>query len=71
MDLKDGKITIGELERRPEVAPLLEKAAPHYRNHPLAPLIRPMTLNQAVAFARKKGIPPQLIEKGLDKLRRL
>lgn len=71
MDLKDGKITIGELERRPEVAALLNRIAPRYRSHPLAPVLRLMSLNQAVRFAKQRGIPQELIDKGLAKLRSL
>ena len=69
MDLRDGKITIGELERSPAVSLLLDRFVPRYRNHPLAPLIRRMSLNQAVALARKRGIPEETIQQGLELLR--
>ena len=71
MDLKNGKITIGELERNPAVSLLLDRFAPRYRNHPLAPVIRRMSLNQAIGLARRKGISEERIQQGLELLKKL
>lgn len=71
MDLKNGKITIGEMERNPKVAALLDQMFPGIRNHPLAPMIRLMTLNQAISFARSRGAKQEQIEWGLKMLRAL
>lgn len=55
MDLKRGTITIGQIAANPKAVELLNQFDPRLIHHPMAPIIRGWTVNQAVAFARSKG----------------
>lgn len=56
MDLKQGTLTLGQLAQHPGAEELLRQIDPRLLHHPLAPLVRGWTVNQAVAFARQKGV---------------
>lgn len=52
MDLKNGKITLGELLKNPKARELVEREAPGVTTSPLAGRFRAMPLERAVALLR-------------------
>lgn len=71
MDLKQGTITIGQLAQHPQAVALLNQFDPRLIHHPLAPLIRGWTVNQAIAFARQKGVKEAQIQQIIAQLEAL
>lgn len=71
MDLMEGNLTIGQLAQNPRAAALLNRFDPRLIHHPLAPLIRGWTVNQAVAFARQKGVDETQIQAVIAQLEAL
>jgi len=70
LNLKNQKITVGELLDNPASRAVFQRRFPHVMRHPMLRAARGMTLEQLVAFARKR-IPPEEIQDTLAELRRL
>lgn len=71
MDLKQGTLTIGQLLAHPRAAALLNQIDPRLLHHPMAPLIRGWTVNQAAAFAQRHGASPEQVQLVLQQLEAL
>lgn len=70
MDLKNGKVTIGELMRNQQATALFEKEFPGVLHSPLAGMMRNKTLSQVLRMAAGR-VPQQKIERVLEQLRKL
>lgn len=71
MDLKNGTVTIDELAKNPAAIALLNRYDPSLIHHPMAPVVRSWTVNQAVAFARRQGAREEDIRDVLSQLEAL
>ena len=71
MDLKNGTVTIEQLAKNQKAAALLHQYDPSLIHHPMAPVVRGWTVNQAVAFARKQGAREKDIQAVLSQLEAL
>lgn len=55
MDLRQGKITLGEILRHPQARELLTRELPQFARSPLLGLAGGMTLNQILIHAKGSG----------------
>ena len=69
MDLKNNKITVGELMDHPGARAVFQKRFPMVMKHPLLGAARTFTLEQVLAFAQAY-VPPKKINETLNDLRR-
>ena len=69
MDLKNNKITVGELMDHPGALAVFQKRFPMVMKHPLLGAARTVTLEQVLAFAQAY-VPPKKINETLNDLRR-
>lgn len=70
MDLKNGRITVGELLDNPASRGVFQRRFPMVMKHPMVGAARTVTLEQLIAFARSY-IPQRKIEETLEELKRL
>ena len=70
MDLKNGRITVGELLDNPASRGVFQRRFPMVMKHPMMGAARTVTLEQLIAFARGY-IPQKKIEETLEELRHL
>ena len=63
MDLRQGKITLGEILRHPQARELLTRELPQFARSPLLGLAGGMTLNQILIHGTAGGVSRR--EKGL------
>lgn len=71
MDLKNGKLTIGELAKNPKAVELLNQYGTNLIHHPMAFIVKGWTVDQAISFARKHGATEARIQAVLDQLKAL
>ena len=69
LDLKNNKITLGELLDHPNTRAVLQKRFPMALKQPLMGAARTVTLEQALAFAQAY-VPPKKLNEALNDLRR-
>ena len=69
MDLKNGKVTVGELLDHPGARAVLQKRFPMLMKHPMMGAARTITLEQILAVARE-FVPQKKIDEALADLRR-
>ena len=69
MDLKNNKITVGELMDHPGARAVFQKRFPMVMKHPLLGAARTVTLEQVLASAQAY-VPPKKINETLNDLRR-
>ena len=69
MDLKNNKITVGELMDHPGARAVFQKRFPMVMKHPLLGAARTVTLEQVLAFAQAY-VPPKKINETQNDLRR-
>ena len=69
MDLKNGKVTVGELMDHPGARAVLQKRFPMLMKHPMMGAARTITLEQILAVAREFA-PQKKIDEALAVLRR-
>ena len=69
MDLRQGKITLGEILRHPQARELLTRELPQFARSPLLGLAG-MTLNQILIHAKGR-VPPEQIKRLLSQLEEL
>ena len=70
MNLKQNKITVGELLDHPGARAVLQRRFPMVMKHPLLGASRTVTLEQLISFAGAY-IPKQVIRDTLQELQRL
>jgi len=70
MDLKNQKITVGELLDDPRSRAVFQRRFGHLMNSPLVRAGRSLTLEQLIALAGTK-LPRQVIQETLEELRRV
>ncbi len=70
MDLKNNKITVGELMDYPPAKAVFQKRFPTVLKHPMLGAARTVTLEQLVAFAGSY-IPQRTIQETLNELRKV
>ena len=70
MDLKQNKITVGELLDNPKSRAVVQRRFPMVMKHPLLGASRTVTLEQLVSFAGAY-IPKQVIRDTLQELQQL
>lgn len=70
MDLKNQKITAGELLDDPRSRAVFQRRFGHLMNSPLVRAGRSLTLEQLIALASTK-LPRQVIQETLEELRRV
>jgi len=70
MDLKNQKITVGELLDDPRSRAVFQRRFGHLMNSPLVRAGRSLTLEQLIALASAK-LPRQVIQETLEELRRV
>ncbi len=70
MNLKNNRITLGEILQNPAAKALLQKKFPQALSHPMAGPARSLTVEQAVEFARLYVSQP-VIDEVLRELKRL
>lgn len=70
MDLKNGKITVGELLDNASSRGVFQRRFPMVMKHPMVGAARTVTLEQLIAFARSY-IPQKKIDETLEELKRL
>ncbi len=70
MNLKNNRITLGELLDNPASRAVFQRRFPTLLKHPLVELARKATLEQAVAFSRGR-LPLNEINETLAELRRI
>ena len=69
MDLKNGKVTVGELMDHPGARAVLQKRFPMLMKHPMMGAARTITLEQILAVSREFA-PQKKIDEALADLRR-
>ena len=69
MDLKNGKVTVGELMDHPGARAVLQKRFPMLMKHPMMGAARTITLEQILAVAREFASQKK-IDEALADLRR-
>lgn len=70
MDLKNGKITVGELLDNAGSRSVFQRRFPMVMKHPMVGAARTVTLEQLIAFAGSY-IPQKKIDETLEELKRL
>lgn len=70
MDLKNKKITVGELLENPNSRAVFQRRFPMVMKHPLLGASRTVTLEQLMSFAGAY-LPKNMIQDTLDELKRL
>lgn len=70
MDLKQGKITVGELLDDPRSRSVLQKRFPAALRHPLTGASRTVTLDQLLSVA-SGWLPKRKLDDALEELRRI
>ncbi len=70
MNLKNNKITVGELLDDPASRAVFQRRFPMVMKHPLLGAARTVTLEQLIAFAQSY-IPPRKINETLEELKKL
>lgn len=70
MDLKNNRITVGELLDRPESRAVFQRRFPTLLRHPLLGAARTVTLAQLIDIAGSY-LPRKVIQDTLDELRRI
>ena len=70
MDLRQGKITLGEILRHPQARELLTRELPQFARSPLLGLAGGMTLNQILTHAKGR-VEPKKIQRLLEPLKAL
>lgn len=70
MDLRNGKITVGELLDDPRARAVLQKRFPSVLRHPMTGAARTVTLEQLLA-AVSAWLPRRKLEEALEELRRV
>ena len=69
MDLKNGKVTVGELLEHPGARAVLQKRFPMLMKHPMLGAARTITLEQILAVARE-FVPQKKIDEALSELKK-
>ncbi len=69
MDLKNNRITVGELLDNPKSKAVFQKRFPMVLKHPLVGAARTVTLEQMLSFAQAY-IPQKKIDETMNELRR-
>ena len=69
MDLKNNRITVGELLDHPKSRAVLQKRFPMVLKHPLVGAARTVTLEQIISFAQAY-VPQKKIDETMNDLRR-
>ena len=69
MDLKNGRLTVGDLLDHPGAKAVLQKRFPMLMKHPMMGAARTITLEQILAVARE-FVPQKKIDEALADLRR-
>ncbi len=70
MDLKNKKITVGELLDDPRSRAVFQRRFSHFMRNPLVDAGRSLTLEQLIALASAK-LPRKVIEETLEELKRI
>ncbi len=70
MDLKNNKITVGELLDNPAARTVFQKRFPMVMKHPLLGASRTVTLEQLISFAGAY-LPKNIIQDTLNELKKL
>lgn len=70
MNLKNNRITVGELLDNPASKAVFQRRFPMVMKHPMLGAARTVTLEQLIAFA-KSYIPSQVIQDTLQELKRI
>jgi hypothetical protein len=72
MDLKNNRITMGELLNDPRSRAVLQRYFPRFVNNPLMVRMgRGMTLQQTLQMARNHGISQAALSKAMEELRNI
>lgn len=69
MDLKNNKITVGELLENPKSHAIFQRRFPMVMKHPLLGAARTVTLEQLVAFAGAY-VPKAIVNDTLEELKK-
>ena len=69
MDLKNNKVTVGELMEHPGARAVLQRRFPMLMKHPVMGAARTITLEQILAVAREY-VPQKKLGEALSDLRR-
>lgn len=69
MDLKNNKVTVGELMEHPGARTVLQRRFPMLMKHPVMGAARTITLEQILAVAREY-VPQKKLDEALSDLRR-
>lgn len=69
MDLKNNRITVGELMDNPKSRAVFQKRFPMVLKHPLVGAARTVTLEQVISFAQAY-IPQKKIDETMNELRK-
>ena len=69
MDLKNNKVTVGELIEHPGARAVLQRRSPMLMKHPVRGAARTITLEQILAVAREY-VPQKKLDEALSDLRR-
>ena len=70
MDLKNGRITVGELLANPAARQIFNREFPNILRHPMLGLAKNFTLNKVINLA-KGHVPQKKIEQILMELKRI
>lgn len=70
MDLKNNKITVGELLDNPKSHAVFQRRFPMVMKHPLLGAARTVTLEQLISFAGAY-VPRNIVNETLQELRKL
>lgn len=69
MDLKNGRVTVGDLLDHPGAKTVLQKRFPMLMKHPMMGAARTITLEQILAVARE-FVPQKKIDEALSELKK-
>lgn len=69
MDLRNRKITVGELLDDPRSRAVFQRRFGHLLNNPLVQAGRSLTLEQLIALASAK-LPPKVVQETLEELKK-
>lgn len=69
MDLKNGRVTVGDLLDHPGAKAVLQKRFPMLMKHPMMGAARTITLEQILAVARE-FVPQKKIDEALSELKK-
>lgn len=67
MNLRENKITLGELMQNPNAKTILEQELPRYMNHPMLKFAYSMPLSGIINFSAGK-VPPSKVNSILKQL---